>query len=63
MILGYLIQSIFSGKKAPASPWGGVSLEWEALSPPVEHNFAGTVVCKTGPYEFPEVETSVGHSH
>jgi cytochrome c oxidase subunit 1 len=63
MILGYLVQSLVKGAKAPANPWGGMSLEWEALSPPVEHNFSGPVVCKTGPYDFPEVEESVGHSH
>jgi cytochrome c oxidase subunit 1 len=63
MVLGYLIQSLLSGEKAPKNPWGGMSLEWEALSPPVEHNFSGPVVCTVGPYEFPEVETDIGHAH
>ncbi len=63
IILGYLIHSLFKGEKAPKNPWGGMSLEWEAASPPVEHNFAGPVVCKTGPYDFPEIEKSVGHAH
>jgi hypothetical protein len=40
-----------------------MTLEWEALSPPVEHNFSGPVVCKVDPYDFPEIETSVGHAH
>jgi cytochrome c oxidase subunit 1 len=63
LVLGYLIQSLLSGEKAPKNPWGGMSLEWEALSPPVEHNFSGPVVCTVGPYEFPEVETDIGHAH
>jgi cytochrome c oxidase subunit 1 len=63
IVLGYLLQSLRSGAKAPANPWGGMTLEWEALSPPVEHNFSGPVVCKVDPYDFPEIETSVGHAH
>jgi cytochrome c oxidase subunit 1 len=31
--LGYLIASLISGKKAPANPWGGVSLEWHTAEP------------------------------
>jgi len=63
LVLGYLLQSLRSGAKASANPWGGMTLEWEALSPPVEHNFSGPVVCKVDPYDFPEIETSVGHAH
>jgi len=63
MVLGYLLQSLFKGEKAPPNPWGGVSLEWKALSPPVEHNFSGPVVCTEGPYDFPEAEAPVGHAH
>jgi cytochrome c oxidase subunit I len=37
---GYLLHSIFKGKKAPANPWGGRSLEWQCASPPPHDNFA-----------------------
>ena len=56
LILVYLIQSLISGKKAPANPWGGVSMEWETATPPIEHNFEGMPICKNGPYDFPEIE-------
>jgi len=36
----YLLHSIFKGKKAPANPWGGRSLEWQCASPPPWDNFA-----------------------
>jgi cytochrome c oxidase subunit 1 len=39
MILGYLIESLLSNRKAPANPWGGSTLEWECSSPPTTHNF------------------------
>ena len=38
MLLPNLIQSMFAGKKSPANPWGGVSMEWETATPPIEHN-------------------------
>jgi cytochrome c oxidase subunit I len=47
----YLIYSIFRGKKAPANPWGGASLEWTVPSPPTEHNFEETPVFQD-PYEY-----------
>ena len=36
----YLLHSIFFGRKAPANPWGGRSLEWQCTSPPPWDNFA-----------------------
>ncbi|MBT7658606.1 MAG: cytochrome c oxidase subunit I, partial [Phycisphaerae bacterium] len=36
----YLLHSCFCGKKAPANPWGGRSLEWQCASPPPWDNFA-----------------------
>ena len=56
LILAYLIQSLISGEKAPPNPWGGVSMEWEAATPPIEHNFEGMPICRNGPYDFPEIE-------
>ena len=38
----YLIHSLFAGRKAPANPWGGASLEWQCTSPPPHDNFATT---------------------
>ena len=35
----YLIHSLFRGKRAPANPWGGRSLEWQCASPPPANNF------------------------
>ncbi|MHC5007364.1 MAG: cytochrome c oxidase subunit I, partial [Planctomycetota bacterium] len=36
---GYLLHSVFRGRRAPANPWGGRSLEWQCSSPPPPHNF------------------------
>jgi cytochrome c oxidase subunit I len=38
----YLLHSCYRGKKAPANPWGGRSLEWQCSSPPPYYNFATT---------------------
>ena len=39
---GYLLQSMFGGRRAPANPWGGRSLEWQCSSPPPHDNFSET---------------------
>ena len=39
LLAGVLIHSLLRGRKAPANPWGAASLEWQAASPPVLHNF------------------------
>jgi cytochrome c oxidase subunit 1 len=39
---GYLVHSMFRGRKAPMNPWGGRSLEWQCSSPPPHDNFAET---------------------
>ena len=36
----YLLHSLFRGKRAPANPWGGRSLEWQCASPPPHDNFS-----------------------
>jgi cytochrome c oxidase subunit 1 len=38
----YLLHSLFAGRRAPANPWGGASLEWQCTSPPPHDNFAVT---------------------
>ncbi|HEX8875153.1 MAG TPA: cbb3-type cytochrome c oxidase subunit I [Phycisphaerales bacterium] len=58
LLLGFLIHlfvflhSLVAGRKAPANPWGGLTLEWEAASPPDEHNFHHEPIVKHGPYDF-----------
>ncbi len=37
--LGVLLHSLFRGRKAPANPWGGATLEWQCTSPPPYYNF------------------------
>ena len=49
------VQSLVAGPKAPKNPWGGLTFEWEADSPPVEHNFPHEPVITHGPYDFDDV--------
>jgi len=42
MTAGYLIHSLYAGKKAPANPWGAATLEWTCTSPPPHDNFKVT---------------------
>ena len=51
--LGYLMWSLFWGKKAPANPWGATGLEWKTASPPPEHNFLETPIVNEEAYEYP----------
>ena len=34
-----LLISLRRGKRAPANPWGGATLEWQCTSPPPFYNF------------------------
>jgi cytochrome c oxidase subunit 1 len=47
---GYLLHSLFRGKKAPSNPWGGATLEWETSSPPPSYNF-GHEMLAGDPYD------------
>jgi cytochrome c oxidase subunit 1 len=40
----YLVHSLLRGQRAPDNPWGSATLEWVAASPPIAHNFTGTLV-------------------
>jgi cytochrome c oxidase subunit 1 len=41
LVIGaYLLHSLFRGRKAPANPWGGTTLEWSCPSPPPHDNFS-----------------------
>jgi cytochrome c oxidase subunit 1 len=46
-----LVYSLIRGRKAPANPWGGNSLEWHTSSPPPTHNFDHTPTAGD-PYDF-----------
>ena len=50
-----LLKSLKSGKKAPANPWGGATLEWECTSPPPFYNFDRPPAVGD-PYEFGDIE-------
>ncbi len=62
LAIGFLIHlitfmhSLVAGKRAPANPWGGLTLEWtDAASPPIEHNFHHEPVVTHGPYDYDDV--------
>jgi cytochrome c oxidase subunit 1 len=48
---GYLLHSLFRGRRAPANPWGAATLEWQCASPPPTHNFERPPVAGD-PYDF-----------
>jgi len=61
--LGCFIASLMKGARAPQNPWGGLSLEWATQTPPIEHNFHHQIVVTSGPYDFPEIQTTTTNSH
>jgi len=61
--LVYLVMALKNGKKAPANPWGGASLEWATQSPPIEHNFHETPHVDTDPYNYPEIDRTAAKAH
>jgi cytochrome c oxidase subunit 1 len=46
-----LLRALKKGERAPANPWGGVSLEWTVPSPPPAENFPSPPVVGE-PYDF-----------
>jgi len=52
LVFGNLFWSVFKGKKAPANPWGGVTLEWQTTSPPPLENFEKEPIISRDPYDF-----------
>lgn len=53
LVAGYLLYSLFKGKKASANPWGALTLEWTHTNPlPLPHNFERTPIVTRGPYDF-----------
>ncbi|MEW4528463.1 cytochrome c oxidase subunit I [Maioricimonas sp. JC845] len=51
---GVLVHSLLRGRKAPANPWGGSTLEWKCSSPPPHHNFDWPPVV-TEPYQYDHI--------
>ena len=39
LMAAYLVHSLYRGRRAPANPWGGSTLEWTCSSPPPHDNF------------------------
>jgi cytochrome c oxidase subunit I len=51
LMAAYLLHSLYRGRRAPANPWGGPTLEWTCESPPPHDNFKNPP--KVGrPYDF-----------
>jgi cytochrome c oxidase subunit 1 len=57
LVLTNFLASLKNGAKAPANPWGGLSLEWTVQSPPITENFTETPIVTHGPYDFATVMT------
>lgn len=53
LMLGNLVYALFKGKRAPADPWGGATLEWRTATPPPVLNFEGAPDLARGTYEYP----------
>jgi len=49
------IHSLLAGPKARANQYGGLTMEWETESPPIEHNFHHEPLAKHGPYDYDDV--------
>jgi cytochrome c oxidase subunit 1 len=56
IMLIYLIHSLFKGKPAGPNPWGSLTMEWEAGSPPLPHNFEKEMRLEHGPYDYDLIE-------
>ncbi len=50
--LGYLVWSLFYGKRAGPNPWHATGLEWQTPSPPPTDNFGQTPVVTEEPYAY-----------
>ncbi len=50
-----LMHSLWNGRKAPANPWGGATLEWMCTSPPPFYNFDRAPIVGD-PYDFEFIE-------
>jgi cytochrome c oxidase subunit 1 len=55
LMAAYLLHSLVRGRRAPANPWGGATLEWQCTSPPPTYNFE-TPPPVRDPYDFRNIE-------
>ena len=55
LMAAYLLHSLVRGRRAPANPWGGATLEWQCSSPPPTYNFE-TPPPVRDPYDFRNIE-------
>jgi cytochrome c oxidase subunit 1 len=53
LMLHNVARAVRKGERAPANPWGGVTLEWTVPSPPPEHDFDADPAVPERPYAFP----------
>ncbi|AKT43929.1 cytochrome C oxidase subunit I [Chondromyces crocatus] len=60
--IGALLASLKNGKKAPANPWGGLSLEWQTASPPITENFKDTPTVTHGAYDYALAQGQKDHT-
>jgi cytochrome c oxidase subunit 1 len=51
-MVGNLVLSIFTGKKAMQNEWGGVTLEWLSPTPPPLENFYEQPIVTTEVYDY-----------
>jgi cytochrome c oxidase subunit 1 len=58
-MMAVLLWSVFWGKKAPANPWGGATLEWTLPSPPETEDFEEIPTITRGPYDFSAIEKGI----
>ncbi len=62
----YLTHSLFFGQKVKSDSdlrWTGVSMEWQTATPPSPHNFHDQPIAYNGPYDFKEIDHSLGGGH
>ena len=52
VMVGYLVHSLFAGKKAMQNHWGGVTLDWLTPTPPPTENFDEPPVVTTEVYDY-----------
>ena len=52
LMVGYLVQSLFAGKKVGRNYWGGATLDWMCPTPPPVENFATPPVWKGEVYDY-----------
>ncbi len=56
LIVWNLVHALIKGEKAPANPWGGVTLEWQTSSPPPLENFEEIPTVTKEAYDFSQLK-------